>query len=473
LLVPPIITGITGWDGAVIAAGVHNKSIIIVKGDYFGVKLPSASMEYTDVSGAVKQVRLKVQKVYAYPDSKGVANKSCMDLDMTSGTYGKSQVNVEMPKTWWRDWGKGIYSLVLNNKIGLDTVDVSTLPSATNTFPTATVDTITLQAGESSYYIDVLANDADAEADKLTISLPDGKLLASGAKITVSKEKIKYTPPRALPGLPFTDTFRYTVTDIPGSNGATTTVTVTIAPVLIADVQQWDGDTVLGANQVQTRSTLVISGTGFGAKVPAVMMNYTEGGVAKSKKLKVIGIPTYTDYKGKANKSYTKLDPTNGGIVVPPYGTSEVRVELPSKFWKGWATGNTFTLTVSNKFDTTGATTAAITTSGAANILTAVADTFNLLSGDYDKSNYSLLDVTGNDSDINSGKFKIILDSKTTSKGGKVSVDSKTNKIKYIRPKGVVGPIAADTFKYHLQDYSNSSIISATVTDTVNIGLNP
>lgn len=224
LIAPPLITDITGWDGNNIAQGVHLNSVIIVNGKYFGKKLPKCSIEYTDIKGNIKNARLKVLKVLEYDDSKGKVDKSCMNV-----TTGVSAIQVQMPKKWWTDWGTNAsYLLILDNKMGIATIDVPTIPAGTNNAPVANTDTVSL-SGNNSYLIDVLANDEDQEADSLTLTLSnDARRIKSSnnAKISVSKNQIKYIPAKDA-AMPYTETFIYKIDDgHGGSDLGTVTVTV-------------------------------------------------------------------------------------------------------------------------------------------------------------------------------------------------------------------------------------------------------
>jgi uncharacterized repeat protein (TIGR02543 family) len=477
LIVPPVITGYTSWDGNPIGSGVgdgvHMKSIVLVNGKFYGSKLPKVSLEYTDPTGKIKQTSLKVLKVYPYTDAKG-RQVSCMDIDATSATYGDSQISVAMPGKWWEDWGtRESYSLILDNQFGIATIDIKTKPAGDNTKPVTGPDSLTIQSGESSYVIDVLKNDADAEADKITIVLPSKATDKLGA-VTVQKDKVVYKVPKGLfdtmkglAGATLDDVFSYEAND--GFGGKqTTTVTVSIKPPAITSVTSWSGAPL---TDVQPQSVLMVNGTDFGEKAPVVTMEYIDAmGVAQSQKLKIVGQPQYPDYKGRPNSSYTKLNPVNEPLVVPPYGTSQLLVELPKSFWKGWVDHAVIQIKVTNNFSS--GFSANITTTGttAGKTLSAVPDTVPVNSGDYDANNYYLIDVLANDSDTLSGKVTIQLQSKTSARGGKLSVDSKINKVKYIRPSGVFADYV-DTFSYSLKDeYGHTT---GAVTVTVNVNLNP
>jgi hypothetical protein len=267
-----------------------------------------------------------------------------------------------------------------------------------------------------------------------------------------------------LAGAPLIDVFSYQVEDAFGGK-QTTTVRVTINPPVITSITSWSGAAL---TKIQPQSVIIINGTDFGEKAPTVTMEYIDASGPKSKKLKIVGPPEYANYKGKPNSSYTKLNPVNEAVVVPPYGTSKLKVQLPKVFWKGWSNGDKIKIKVTNKFSS--GISADLTTTTNANSLTVANDTVTVNSGDYDKNNYYLIDVLANDSDTFSSKVTIELESKTSTKGGKLSVDSKTNTIKYIRPAGVFANYT-DTFKYRLKDKDGNLTDIATV--TIDVSLNP
>ena len=220
-LVPPEITSIECWDGSDASSGLHKDSIVILKGNYFGIKNPNVCLEYTDEKGAIKLQRLKVLRGYKYANAKGQAKKSCMDCATSA-----SQIQVEMPKT---SWTPGNYFLVLKNKAGiaLDT-GTGTLPiikfikESENTAPVANDDSETLQSGVRKYIFDVLANDTDAEGDRLILTL-DKKITNEGALIAVKNGKINYALPKEM--IATVDTFKYIIDD---GHGKIDTATVTV-----------------------------------------------------------------------------------------------------------------------------------------------------------------------------------------------------------------------------------------------------
>lgn len=456
-IVPPEITSIERWDGGSAAGGIHPASILVVKGNFFGSKAPIVGIEYTDArTGAVKQQRLKVVREMDYDDYRGNANKSYMNL--TSGN-GESTIRVEMPKKWWRDWAAGSYDLVLNNGVGVDTVSVATIASATNNNPVANNDAVTLYPGEASYYIDVLADngsgeDEDADSDKMTIVL-GSKTSTLGGRLALAKGKVRYTPPKAAIGA-FPDTFTYTLTDSHGGTSGAAAVTVNMPAITLDPIKHWDG-TALGARTVQPGSWLIISGSNFGTKVPTVKLAVENG---KTLKLKVISKAQFDDYNNKANRSYTNLST----------GASQITVEMPKRAWVGYTNSKAYTITVSNKLDTTGAD-ETVTTSAGNSAPSTDDDAVTIYSG----STYYLIDVladngSGADEDDESDKMTIVLTSRTSTLGGRLSVDTKTNQVKYYRAKDNLCGFT-DTFTYSLKDASGA--ISGTATVTITGSLNP
>jgi hypothetical protein len=74
------------------------------------------------------------------------------------------------------------------------------------------------------------------------------------------------------------------------------------------------------------------------------------------------------------------------------------------------------------------------------------------------------------DTDNESDNVTIVLTSKTSSKGGRVSFDKSSGKVKYIRPKASVSTLAefTDTFRYRLEDAQHKGTGNeCTVTITV------
>lgn len=453
-IMPPEITSVSRWDAGLPVGAFHTESRILINGNFFGSGLPTVGLEYPDaVTGAMKIQRLKVLRVYKYADAKGNAEKSCMDVDETSGTYGQSVIQVELPRSWWTGWAAGNFDIVLENKMGICTFQIATDGSGGNNPPVAKDDTFDLQTGDSSYYLDVLADngngvDTDADSDSMTIILP-GTTSTLGGRIAVSKGQVRYSAPRGLTA-PIADTFTYTLDDGHGGTSGAATVTVNFGAMVISSVEHWNGSALV---DVQNGGLIVIKGQHFGIKVPTVTLNYSISGVPRTKRLKVQRLPKYADYRGKANSSYTDLTT----------GNSEISVEMPRTWWSGWTAG-VYILEINNKIDsvTTNITTTATNTDPVAND-----DTETIFSGE----SYYIIYVLANDDDAESDKVKIILTSRTSNYGSRIAVDAKTNTVKYYRARDILCNFSNDTFTYYLQD--SNGAVSGTATVTVSGSLNP
>ena len=215
---PPELTSIERWDGSDFTNGIHTNSVFVLKGRYFGSKVPRVTLEYIDAKKNVKQIRLKVDKNnLLYANYKGKEGTSPMDPET-----GISELRVALP-------GKDFYApecwVVLVSKTGIASdVQTKTLPSFTltsgNTPPIANNDTFVLEGGQKSYMLDVLSNDTDAESDNVII-MPSGKTSNNGGKLKVLGYRIQYTPKGGGSG----DSFTYTIDD---GHGGQSTATVTI-----------------------------------------------------------------------------------------------------------------------------------------------------------------------------------------------------------------------------------------------------
>jgi hypothetical protein len=196
----------------------------------------------------------------------------------------------------------------------------------------------------------------------------------------------------------------------------------------------------------------------------------------KKLKLKVVSKPQYADSKGKQNRSYTEVD-----SISADFTKSQITVELPTKKWKGYTDSKEYTITVSNKFDTAGAT-ATVTTSDGNNNPPPVAtgDNVDLYSGQStyyidvlaNRSNSPSVVFTGSGSDFDSasGNMTIILPFKTSNEGGSLSVDRTTNTVKYVRAKDLFCNFT-DWFEYSIQDSAGNK--SGTVRVNISGKLNP
>lgn len=454
---PPQVNGVSPWDNGETGAGFHSQSKIIISGKFFGSKLPQIGIEYTDPkTGSIKLKRLKVLKTMNYADAKGDNNKSVMDVDETSASYGESAAYVELPKKWWNGWTAGNYDIVVDNKIGIDTFSITTLDSSSNTAPVANDDNYNLQVGTSSYYLDVTENDEDAESDSVTIILDD-KQTALGGKVSVSKGQIRYSPPKDETA-PINDSFTYQLDDGHGGISGTASVSVNFEAISITSVEGWDENAL---NSVQEESIIVLKGQNFGLKAPTVTISYSSDRSYSETEtesfnlnLKVQKNPQYEDYRGKENSSYTDLTT----------GASEIKVEMPRTWWEGWTAGD-YTITVDNGISA--ATTTVTTETGNNTAPVAENDSFTFFSGESDYS----LDVLANDTDAESDQVSIVLSEKTSNYGSKISVDKKTNTIKYYREKDILCNFENDSFTYYLIDSKGAKSNNATV--IVNGSLNP
>jgi len=112
-----------------------------------------------------------------------------------------------------------------------------------NHSPVANDDAASATRGGAVMTIDVLANDTDE--DNNTLSIKSGSLSTPthGGTVTLSGNKITYTPPASYSG---TETFDYTVTDGHGGED-TATVTVTIA-------RKWEGARLIETDSADTYS---------------------------------------------------------------------------------------------------------------------------------------------------------------------------------------------------------------------------
>lgn len=366
----------------------------------------------------------------------------------------------------------GNYDLVLDNKIGLATYTPITTAIANGGDPTATADAVTLIYGDSSYYIDVLANDTDADSDKMIIIPEEDKTSALGGRLAVSKGKIRYTPPRGVLPAAFPDTFTYTLDDGNGGVSATpATVTVTMNAITLDPIKHWDG-TALGARTVQPGSRIIICGTDFGVRAPTVTLAYIDSkGRNKDLRLKIVSKAQYADYRGRAKRSYTDLDENSA-----TFAKSEIVVELPRRAWDGYENSKVYTITVANRFDVSGADQDVNTSAGNTDP-TATPDNVDIVSGE----KYYYIDVLANqpssgvsfstngvDADAESDKMTIVLPERTSTLGARLSVDRTTNTVKYIRVKNELCAFT-DSFEYSLKDADGNESATVTVNITAHL----
>jgi Divergent InlB B-repeat domain/Right handed beta helix region len=119
VLMPPSITAVEYKAGG---AAVKPNGTIVIRGKYFGSKPPKVWLEYLHSSGRIKLAMGKVLKPLKYVDNKGRAGKSCMNINT-----GDSEITIQLPKSWPKSgWVNGINSLVINNKIGMATIEIIT-----------------------------------------------------------------------------------------------------------------------------------------------------------------------------------------------------------------------------------------------------------------------------------------------------------------------------------------------------------
>jgi hypothetical protein len=144
------------------------------------------------------------------------------------------------------DWnGTDTYSYRITDSDGQDdTATVTVTVAASSDAPVANDDVAAGYAGGAAIGIAVLANDADADGDALSIS--GTTPCSSGGSVTVGADgTVAYVAPT--PEFQGTDVFTYTMTD--GLFSDTATVTVTVGPPLDSDddglpdwVEDDDGD---------------------------------------------------------------------------------------------------------------------------------------------------------------------------------------------------------------------------------------
>lgn len=123
---PPAITAIRNQSDTANITQATLEKIFIIKGTFFSRnfqgKAPIVWLEYLDSRGQIKSQRLKVLMPLKYPNPKGKTEKSCMDVNT-----GDSEITVEMPSRWPRDWDQGAdHNIVIDNSTGLATADFGT-----------------------------------------------------------------------------------------------------------------------------------------------------------------------------------------------------------------------------------------------------------------------------------------------------------------------------------------------------------
>jgi len=210
---PPVITSIERWDGSDFYRGIHENSAFVIKGRFFGSKIPRITLEYIDSKKNVRQIRLKIDKNdLLFSNYKGKVASSPMDPNT-----GISQIRAALPGKFIPG-GKCWIVLVTKTGIGAD-MKTKGIPSFnvvfSNTPPVAHNDTFVL-SGQKSYMLDVLANDFDAESDNVVI-MPSGKTSDKGGKLKVLGSRIQYTPKGS-----GADSFTYTIDDGHGGQSSAT-----------------------------------------------------------------------------------------------------------------------------------------------------------------------------------------------------------------------------------------------------------
>ncbi|SDZ75221.1 IPTL-CTERM protein sorting domain-containing protein [Thiothrix caldifontis] len=168
----------------------------------------------------------------------------------------------------------------------------------TNNAPSAVIDKVTTTAG-SPITVDVLANDSDADGDKLTVSA-----VTSGENGTVVLQdgKPMYTPNAGFSG---TDSFTYTVSD--GKDTASATVTVTVTAVTPALEATTDNFTVDASNPSSSLDVLANDKIPADQSVILTIVNNPTHGTAIIQNNKIIYTPT-AGYSGTDTFTYRITD---------------------------------------------------------------------------------------------------------------------------------------------------------------------
>jgi photosystem II stability/assembly factor-like uncharacterized protein len=93
-------------------------------------------------------------------------------------------------------------------------------------------------------------------------------------------------------------------------------------------------------NGVSAGSTLILKGHYFGTKAPRIYFEYISGGVVKQQKIKVLKPLVFSDGKGILGKSCMDVESVTGD--------SEIKIQLPTTWWKGWTNGE-YSIVLDNK----------------------------------------------------------------------------------------------------------------------------
>lgn len=109
------------------AESTGEEKVVVLNGNYFGVKRPNVDVEFTDPDDATQTLKrkCKIIKPLNYPDAKGKSQKFCMDPES-----GNSQVRVAVPEA---AWSAGEITLLLTNKLGSDSITLDPNSRATVT----------------------------------------------------------------------------------------------------------------------------------------------------------------------------------------------------------------------------------------------------------------------------------------------------------------------------------------------------
>ncbi|TLH58754.1 hypothetical protein C1S81_11560 [Mycolicibacterium neoaurum] len=145
------------------------------------------------------------------------------------------------------DWnGTDTFTYTITDGEHEATATVSVVVTPVNESPVANDDSVTLPQGSGSTFINVLANDTDADNAPTPLQVTGVTQPANGT-VVPSSTGLSYTPNTGFSG---TDTFTYTITD--GTSFDSATVTVTVTPVnqppqlVIGDVEVDDDGVVTG-----------------------------------------------------------------------------------------------------------------------------------------------------------------------------------------------------------------------------------
>jgi M6 family metalloprotease-like protein len=253
LLRPPVIQvakryTAPGYDLNDTAPGhvtkLHAGSVIHLIGRFFGTKKPKAWLEYTDAKNRIKRAKCKVLKYLPFPNGAGEPNKSFMDVNPNSQTYGDSELMISITTHLPKDWDfTQPYKIVIDNGVGLASYAGLIVTEATannNTAPKATNDNFDgagegpkVFAGSKKNYLNVLKNDILPNCDDVNVTFDAPP--SSGGKVKWDKQRgvIVYTPPKGF-GAPNEqiESFTYTITEkyTDQQMSSTATVRVTVTP---------------------------------------------------------------------------------------------------------------------------------------------------------------------------------------------------------------------------------------------------